>query len=72
MTTYSTSHHTISIVEDAQAFATLEREWNDLYHDSLLVTPFQSWAWLYSWWQSYGKRYELQLIIVRNVEGLLI
>ena len=72
MTTYSTWHRTISIVEDAQAFATLEQEWNDLYHDSLLVTPFQSWAWLYSWWQSYGKRYGLRLIMVRNGEGLLV
>jgi CelD/BcsL family acetyltransferase involved in cellulose biosynthesis len=72
MTTYSTSQHTISIVEDARAFATLEQEWNDLYHDSLLVTPFQSWAWLYSWWEAYGKRYELQLITVRNGEGHLI
>jgi CelD/BcsL family acetyltransferase involved in cellulose biosynthesis len=72
MTTYSTWRPKVTIVKDAQAFATLEQEWNDLYHDSLLVTPFQSWAWLYSWWQSYGKRYELQLIIVRNDEGLLI
>jgi CelD/BcsL family acetyltransferase involved in cellulose biosynthesis len=72
VTTYSTPHHTISIVEDAQVFATLEQEWNDLYHDSLLVTPFQSWAWLYSWWGAYGKRYELQLIVLRNGEGLLI
>ena len=72
MTTNSTWHDTISIVENAQAFATLEQEWNDLYHDSLLVTPFQSWAWLYSWWQSYGKRYKLQLIMVRNGQGLLI
>jgi CelD/BcsL family acetyltransferase involved in cellulose biosynthesis len=72
MTAYSTSHSTISIVEDARAFATLEQEWSDLYHDSPLVTPFQSWAWLYSWWQSYGKRYELRLIMVRNGEGLLV
>jgi CelD/BcsL family acetyltransferase involved in cellulose biosynthesis len=67
-----TPHPTISIVEDAQVFATLEQEWNDLYHDSQLVTPFQSWAWLYSWWEAYGKRYALQLIIVRNGEGHLI
>src|SRR5919107_817280 len=72
MTTYSTWHHKVTIVEDAQAFATLEQEWNDLYRDSALVTPFQSWAWLYSWWEAYGKRYELQLITVRNGEGLLI
>jgi CelD/BcsL family acetyltransferase involved in cellulose biosynthesis len=69
---YSTSHHTVGVVHDAQAFATLEQEWNELYHDSPLVTPFQSWAWLYSWWQSYGKRYELQLILVRSGDGLLI
>jgi hypothetical protein len=29
-------------------FAALE-EWEELYWKNPLGTPFQSWAWLYSW-----------------------
>jgi CelD/BcsL family acetyltransferase involved in cellulose biosynthesis len=47
-------------------------EWEDLYHDSPLATPFQSWAWLYSWWESYGEDYELRLVAMRDEKGLLV
>jgi len=60
------------IVEDTNTFAALEEEWEDLYRECPLATPFQSWAWLYSWWESYGQRYELRLVTIRNNEGLLV
>ena len=60
------------IVEGPRAFADLEQAWEGLYDHSPLATPFQSWAWLYSWWESYGDGYELRLITVRNGEGLLV
>lgn len=61
----------ITILEDKQAFRDLEEEWEELYHDSPLSTPFQSWSWLYSWWEAFGEGYELRLITVRN-GGLLV
>jgi hypothetical protein len=60
------------VLTSAQEFAALEEEWEELYHDSPLATPFQSWAWLYSWWESYGEGHELRLVTVRNSEGLLV
>ena len=68
----STQPSDIAILKDAQEFALLEEEWEDLYHNSPRATPFQSWAWLYSWWEFYGEDYELRLITVRDDEGLLI
>ena len=62
----------IAIVEDAKDFAELEGEWEDLYHNSPLATPFQSWAWLYSWWEFYGEHYGLRLVTARDEEGLLV
>jgi CelD/BcsL family acetyltransferase involved in cellulose biosynthesis len=56
---------------DAADFASLEEEWDDLYHHSPRATPFQSWAWLYSWWESYGEGYELRLIVVRDGDLLV-
>ena len=61
----------VAVLEDSQAFAALSEEWEDLYHDSPLSTPFQSWPWLYSWWEAFGEAYELRLITVRE-GGLLV
>ena len=60
------------VVEDSRVFESLEDEWEDLYQNCLLATPFQSWAWLYSWWESYGEDHRLQLITLRDRRGLLV
>ena len=60
-----------SVIRNVGDFAALEQEWQELYHNSSLATPLQSWAWLYSWWQCYGADYELRLVTVR-AEGLLV
>lgn len=62
----------VSVVEDARGFAALEGEWEDLYRGAPLATPFQSWAWLYSWWEFYGGGYGLRLVVVREAGGLLV
>jgi CelD/BcsL family acetyltransferase involved in cellulose biosynthesis len=59
------------IVDDARDFAALEEEWEDLYQNSARATPFQSWSWLYSWWEFYGEAFELRLIVVRNGDLLV-
>ena len=60
------------VIKDARAFAALKEEWEDLYRNSLRTTPFQSWDWLHSWWEYYGKGYELRLVTLRDNEGLLV
>jgi CelD/BcsL family acetyltransferase involved in cellulose biosynthesis len=68
----STSHPPqITILKETRQFANLEDEWQELYHNAPLATPFQSWEWLYSWWEFYGEGYQLRLITVRS-EGLLV
>jgi CelD/BcsL family acetyltransferase involved in cellulose biosynthesis len=62
----------VVVVENEKDFAALEREWDDLYRNSPLATPFQSWAWLYSWWEVYGKGYELRLVTIRDGGGFLV
>src|SRR5215203_985766 len=64
-----------SVVRDTGGFAALEREWQELYQDSPHATPFQSWAWLYSWWECYGADYEslvglLPLMLERSGPGV--
>jgi CelD/BcsL family acetyltransferase involved in cellulose biosynthesis len=61
----------VVVTERDEDFAALEEEWEDLHSDSPFATPFQSWAWLYSWWEHYGEGYELRLVTVRE-GGLLV
>jgi CelD/BcsL family acetyltransferase involved in cellulose biosynthesis len=61
------------VLRDAGKFASLEEEWAELYEEHCSsATPFQSWAWLYSWWEHYGEGYELRLIAIRDDGGLLV
>ncbi len=60
------------VLTSAGEFAALEEEWEELCRDSPRATPFQSWAWLYSWWEFYGEDHELRLVTVRDDGGLLI
>lgn len=61
----------VVVLDSAQDFAALEEEWEDLHRNAPLATPFQSWAWLYSWWESYGEGHELRLVTIRD-GGLLV
>jgi CelD/BcsL family acetyltransferase involved in cellulose biosynthesis len=51
--------------------AALERAWCDLFDHSSIATPFQSWAWLYSWWQAYAGDRQLRLIAAWHDEVLV-
>ncbi|MEW2285545.1 GNAT family N-acetyltransferase [Streptomyces sp. NPDC047841] len=53
------------LVTDADAFAALGPAWARLHARCAAATPFQSHAWLHSWWLSYGRRGRLRLVVVR-------
>jgi CelD/BcsL family acetyltransferase involved in cellulose biosynthesis len=59
------------VLTEAIDFTSLEGEWDELYQSCPRATPFQSWAWLYSWWESYHEGYKLRLITVRDGELLV-
>ncbi|MFJ4472328.1 GNAT family N-acetyltransferase [Streptomyces sp. NPDC089424] len=52
------------VVTDEPAFAGLAPVWGRLYGRSPRATPFQSHAWLHSWWLSYGRPGRLRLVLV--------
>jgi CelD/BcsL family acetyltransferase involved in cellulose biosynthesis len=41
-------------------------EWDDLFARCAAATPFQAYAWLESWWRSYGVPGRLRLVLVRH------
>ncbi|MEU9476672.1 GNAT family N-acetyltransferase [Streptomyces sp. NPDC048191] len=57
---------TTELVTDGAGFAALAPDWARLYGRCAAATPFQSHAWLHSWWLSYGRRDRLRLLLVRS------
>jgi CelD/BcsL family acetyltransferase involved in cellulose biosynthesis len=51
--------------------AGLGPEWDDLFARCAAATPFQSHAWLESWWQAYGVPGQLRLVVVRVDDRLV-
>ncbi|MEV0171943.1 GNAT family N-acetyltransferase [Streptomyces sp. NPDC050803] len=58
--------HTTELVTDDTVFAGLAPDWARLYGRCSTATPFQSHAWLHSWWLSYGRPGRLRLLLVRD------
>ncbi|WP_405831629.1 GNAT family N-acetyltransferase [Streptomyces sp. NBC_01176] len=58
------------IITDEREFAALAPAWERLYGRCAAATPFQSHAWLYSWWLSYGTPGRLRLVLVRDGDEL--
>ncbi|MFE5602355.1 GNAT family N-acetyltransferase [Streptomyces coelicoflavus] len=63
--------HTIELVTDERVFADLAPEWRRLYDRCASATPFQSHAWLRSWWRSYGSPGQLRLVLARDGRELV-
>lgn len=57
---------TTEIHTDPDVFGDLADEWSSLHGRCAAATPFQSHAWLHSWWLSYGTRGRLRVVLVRR------
>lgn len=62
---------TTEVCRDPERFAALGPEWDALYARCRTATPFQTHAWLHSWWLSYGRRGRLRAVLVRR-DGELV
>ncbi|MFK8908595.1 GNAT family N-acetyltransferase [Streptomyces sp. YS-3] len=72
--TVTTARDTALVAEvctDSGPFAGLAREWRELHGRCRTATPFQSHAWLHSWWTSYGVSGRLRVVLVRR-DGRLV
>ncbi|MGW7054136.1 GNAT family N-acetyltransferase [Streptomyces sp. NPDC054887] len=62
---------TATLCRDPARFARLQPEWDALHRRCAASTPFQSHAWLHSWWLSYGTRGRLRVVLARR-DGRLV
>ncbi|MGC5563142.1 GNAT family N-acetyltransferase [Streptomyces sp. FR-108] len=59
------------LCSDEGEFGRLAEQWGRLYRRCGTATPFQSHAWLHSWWLSYGTPGRLRLVLVRDGADLV-
>lgn len=62
---------TVTLCRDLAEFTGLAAEWDALHRRCPTATPFQSHAWLHSWWLSYGTPGRLRVVLARR-NGRLI
>ena len=61
----------VECVADPALFRSLREEWQNLFSRCPQVTPFNSWEWLFSWWQAYGAGRKLRILLAR-IDGALV
>lgn len=58
----------IRCVTSTQDFRELKKDWGTLLAACSEATVFNSWEWLFSWWQAYGDQKELRLLLWLDAE----
>ncbi|MFJ8969226.1 MULTISPECIES: GNAT family N-acetyltransferase [Streptomyces] len=61
----------VTLCRDFGEFGALAGEWDALHRRCATATPFQSHAWLHSWWISYGQEGRLRVLLVRRAGRLI-
>ena len=62
---------TTEIVTNTGRFLELEREWNDAVSRAGVTHPFLRHEWFRTWWECFGARHALHIVIVRSGPGII-
>lgn len=62
----------VNVIDQIVDFANLKDEWNELLNSSNSTSIFLTWDWLYTWWAIFSENRSLEIITVRNENGLLL
>ncbi|MGQ0655424.1 MAG: GNAT family N-acetyltransferase [Betaproteobacteria bacterium] len=58
-------------IQHTAAFRALQNDWHGLHRACAHGTPFNSWAWLFSWWQANRGEKQLRLLAWRSGGALV-
>lgn len=62
---------TVSQVSTLDAFCALRADWNALATADSRASVFLTWEWLYSWWEVYGAKRQLSVLLAKDDRGQL-
>lgn len=71
MTSARSGRLSVTLCRDLREFSALAGEWDALHRRCPTATPFQSHAWLHSWWLSYGVPGRLRVVLARRGDRLI-
>lgn len=66
------NHAEVSVVENFDEFFAMEDEWDCLLAITPSATPFQSHAWLSTWWKIFSESFFFLRVILVRADGRLI
>lgn len=56
----------VDVVSDEPSFLALEHTWHHAIERSAHRTPFLSFDWMRTWWEAFGRRYHLHVVVLRD------
>src|SRR5687767_14522275 len=56
-------------VDTVAGFCALRSEWAALVAANPATSIFQTWEWLYSWWETYGAAHRLRVLVASDQAG---
>lgn len=62
----------LHLITSPGQFLALGAEWNDFLRRTRSDSVFLTWEYLSTWWEVYGKDYDLRIITARDSEGALL
>jgi CelD/BcsL family acetyltransferase involved in cellulose biosynthesis len=62
----------LSLLTTADEVASIREEWRALAEAAESATVFQSWEWVASWYEHFGRDKQLQLLVARAADGKLV
>jgi CelD/BcsL family acetyltransferase involved in cellulose biosynthesis len=63
---------TLRSIETAEEFRALREDWDALVQQNPATTIFQTWEWLYSWWEAYGSAHRLRILVASDESGRIL
>jgi CelD/BcsL family acetyltransferase involved in cellulose biosynthesis len=64
--THEPSELTVRVVTKEDQFDALQAMWQQLFAASDNHTPFQTWEWIRTWWQHFGRPGDLRLYVIEQ------
>ena len=59
----------VEIVTTELEFFSLEQEWNRVLEESSSMNVFLTWEWLSTWWEFFGKKSQLWVLVARDPQS---
>ena len=68
------AYNKVEVISNSDDFLALRDQWNTLDESSNKSTLFNSWDWIYTWWETYEKQGKRSLYILSctNIENEVI